>query len=396
MLRVTVTPYGPFSIGDFVGNEPYQLDRQFVSMTFSAGDGPTDFYCTQQQYDSGIRKALEKASGLRVKIAGTRKNKPLMVYSVVESPEEVPRLHQVEDGALSLTGGTQTVTLRGENLIAGRKAVASIGAGTGLLTLTSTRKGPIGERITVNLLKAGSAGIEIVRGEDDSGQATVTLNVTPATGSANANAIAAQFTGNAAKYVTAAGGGSGNVLPANGIKLSLSGLHAGAGVAYLDMPSVLARTVLRVEALRPGSGYNGWSIKVLAASGGGTVVVNASAQTILLTPATGSGNTDASVLRDQLNASSGFAAQFVASVIGTSGDDMPVSDWSFLYGGCDNIPSAQIGGVTADVIAYDDTSAQLRVAGSALATGGCAAGEVALVNLILGDRCLSAPVDITA
>ena len=72
MLRVTVTPYGPFSVGDYVGNEPYKLDHQFVSMTFAAGDPATDFYCTQQQYDSGIRKALEKLSGLRVRIPGTR------------------------------------------------------------------------------------------------------------------------------------------------------------------------------------------------------------------------------------------------------------------------------------------------------------------------------------
>lgn len=399
MLRVTVTPFGSFSVGDYVGNEAYQLDHQFVSKTYTADEGASDFYCTQQQYDSGIRKALEKLSTLRVKIAGSRKSKPLMVYSVVESPEEVPRIHQVEGGALSVGGGAQTLTLRGQNLIAGRKASASVGSGTGLLTITAARKGPSGERVTVNILRAGSVGVAIVRGEDEAGQPTVTLNVTPSSGGGGtaATAIAAQFTGAVAKYATAVGAGSGVVKPTNGIKLTLlEGLSGGAGVAFVDLPTVLARTVLRVESLRPGSRGNGWSIAISAASGGGSVTVSTSLRTVVLVPATGAGNTDASVLRDQLNANATFVKWLVASVIGTDGDDVPVTTQSFLYGGSDNEPTAQIGGADADVIAYDDSAVQVRVTGATLTSAGCAAGEVAMVNLILGDRCLTAPVDITA
>lgn len=398
MLRVTVTPYGSFSVGDYVGNEPYKLDHQFVSMTFAAGDPASDFYCTQQQYDSGIRKALEKLSGMRVRIPGTRFSKPMMVYSVIESPEEVPRLHQIENGALSIGGGAQTLTLRGQGLIAGRKANATIGSGTGQLVFTAARKGPFGERVVVNILRAGSAGVAIVRSTDDSGQPLVTVNVTPSSGGGGtqANTIAAQFSGAVTKYVTAAADGSGLVKPTSGIQLSLGGLHGGAGVAFIDIPSVLARTVLRVESLRPGSKGNGWSVRVNAASGGGSVTVDATARTVVLVPATGSGNTDASVLRDQLNAKATFAKWLVASVVGTDGDDIPVMGVNYLYGGSDNEPTAQIAGADADVIAYDDTTVQVRITGAALGSAGAAAGEVAMVNLILGDRCLSVPVDVTA
>lgn len=397
MLRVTVTPYGSFSVGDYVGNEPYKLDHQFVSMSYAAGDPPSWFECTRQQYDSGIRKALEKLSGLRVKIPASRQTKPLMVYSVIESPEQVSRFHQVEGGALSLGGGAQTITLRGQNLIAGRKATAVIGSGTGALTFTAARKGPVGERVTVNILRAGSPSVAIVRGTDDAGQPYVTVNVTPATGAGlQASAIAAQFSGAVTKYVTAAAGGSGLVKPASGIQLSLGGLHGGAGVAFIDIPTVQARTVLRVEAFRPGSLGNGWSVRINAASGGGSVTVDRTARTVVLVPATGAGNTNASVLRDQLNASAGFAKDLTASVIGTDGDAVPVLTQSYLYGGSDNEPTAQIGGVDADVIGYDDTMVQVRITGSALSGGGAAAGEAAVINLVLGDRCLSVPVDVTA
>lgn len=398
MLRVTVTPYGNFSIGDYVGNEPYQLDRQFVSMTFTAGDAPSSFYVTQQQYDSGVRKALEKIAGLRVRITGSRKSKPMMVYSVIESPEEVPRIHQVEGGALSVGGAAQTITLRGQNLIAGRKATAVHGSGTNQLTFTAARKGPSGERITVNILRAGSAGIDVVRSEDDAGQALVTINVTPSSGGGGmqANTIAAQFTGVVTNYVTAVGGGSGLVKPASGIQLTLDGLHGGAGVAFVDIPSVLARTVLRVESRRPGSLGNGWSITISAPSGGGSVTVNTTLRTVALVPATGGGNTDASVLATQLNANSTFAKWLFASVIGTNGDDIPVTPQSFLYGGADNEPTAQIGGVDADVVAYSDTTVQVQITGASLGGGGAAAGEIAMINLVLGDRCLTAPVDVTA
>ena len=398
MLRVTVTPYGSFSIGDFVGNEPYQLDHQFVSMSFSATDDPTSFYCTQQQYDSGIRKALEKIACQRVRIAGTRQSKPMMVYECIEAPEEVPRVHQVEGGALSVGGGAQTLVLRGQNLIAGRRATATVGSGTGLLTFTAARKGPSGERVTINILKAGSAGVAIVRGTDDAGQPLVTINVTPSSGGGGtqANTIAAQFSGAVTQYVTAAAGGTGLVKVTSDIKLTLGGLHGGAGVAYLDVPSALTRTVLRIESFRPGSKGNGWALSISDASGGGSVTVNTTLRTVALVPATGAGNTDASVLRDQLNANATFAKWLVASVIGTDGDDVPKMARNYLYGGSDNEPTAQIGGVDADVIAYSDTAVSVRVTGAALSGGGCAAGETAIVNLILGDRCLAIPVDITA
>lgn len=398
MLRVTVIPFGNFSLGDYVGNEPYQLDRQFVSMSFTGDGVPVDLYCTEQQYQSGFRKALENASKLRVKIAGTSKSKPLMVYSAVESPEEVPRIHQVEGGAISLGGAAQTITLRGQNLIAGRKASASVGSGTGRLTFTAARRGVFGEQITVNVLKAGSASVTIVRSEDDSGRPLVTIDVVPASGAGgtNADTIAAQIIGAVTKYVTASAGGSGAVKAASGIKLTLDGLHAGAGISFIDVPSVLARTVLRIESIRPGAMGNGWSIRIAAASGGGSVTVNTSERTVVLVPATGGGNTDASVLATQLNANATFAKWLVASVIGTNGDDIPVTPISYFYGGSDNEPTAHIGGVAADVITYEDSLVQVRLTGSALSGGGALAGEIAMLNLILGDRCLTAPVDVTA
>ena len=397
MLRVTITAYGGFSVKDYIGDEAYQLDNQFVGMSFSPGDVGS-FECTVGQYETSFRKQLEKLADQRIPITGTTRTQPMMTYDVESVPNERPRFHQIEGGALSLGGGAQDVTIRGTNLIAGRKATGSIGTGTNKLTFTAARKGPFGERVVVNILRAGSAGVDVVRSVDDSGQPLVTVNVTPSSGGGGtqANTIAAQFSGAVTKYVTAAASGAGLVKPTSGIQLSLGGLHGGAGVAFIDIPSVLARTVLRVESLRPGSKGNGWSVRVNAASGGGSVTVDATARTVVLVPATGGGNTDASVLRDQLNANATFAKWLVASVVGTDGDDVPVMGVNYLYGGSDNEPTAQIAGADADVIAYDDTTVQVRITGAALGSAGAAAGEAAMVNLILGDRCLSVPVDVTA
>ncbi len=394
LYRVTVTPNGNFSIGDYVNADSYQLDHQFVSKTFTGGEGASSFEATQVQMDGGIRQALEKLSNMRVVVTGSKRTKPMMTYTIEQIPGERPRIHQVETVAFSLGGGTQTCVLRGENFIAGRKATASIGSGTGLLTFTAARKGPIGEKVLVNIKAANGAGsVTLTHGDDGD----ITVDIVPAAGASNANAIAAQVTGASLKFLTAAGGGTGAVSPMSGIRLTNNGLHAGAGCAFVDLPSSLARTRLRVEFLRPGNGGNGWRVKLNAASGGGTVSVNTSTKLITVTPATGSGNQDASVVAAQINADTTALKYVFASVVGTNADDMAaLADAYYMYGGCGEDVVATIGGATADVIALSDTALTLQVAGAALGTAGCVNGEDAVVNLFIDGVQLTAQVGIVA
>jgi len=394
LYRVTVTPNGNFSIGDYVKADSYQLDHQFVSRTFTGGEGASSFEATQTQMDGGIRQTLEKLSNMRVVVTGSKRTKPMMTYTIEQIPGERPRIHQVETVAFSLAGGTQTCVLRGENFIPGRKATASIGSGTGQLTFTAARKGPIGEKVLVNIKTASGAGsVTLTHGDDGD----ITIDIVPAAASSNANAIAAQITGASLKFVTAVGGGTGAVSPMSNIRLSHNGLHAGSGCAFVDLPSSLARTRLRVEFVRPGNGGNAWRVKMNAASGGGTVTVNTSTKVVTVTPATGSGNQDASVVAAQINADTTALKYVHATVVGTDADDMAVlADSYYMYGGCGEDVVATIGGAAADVIALSDTALTLQATGTALSTAGCANGEDAIVNLFLDGVQLTAQVGIVA
>lgn len=395
MIRIAITAFGDFSVGDYAGLAPYKLDHQFVSVSLSAGE-QTELYITRSEYETGIRQTLELLSQMRVTIPGTTRTSPLMTYDIIS--DERPRFLQSEGGALSLAGGTQSVTFRGLNLIAGRKARGELGEGSNALRFTAARKGPIGKKITINLKQPGSASVEIVYGPDGA----VTVNVTPssAPGGTQANTIAAQFTGAVTKHVTCTGGGSGVVrCPVNGITLDFRDMHAGAGQAFIDLPTTQARTRLRVSHLPPGSRGNEWSVTVLAPSGGGAVSVNTGSKLLTVTPATGSGNADASVVAAQINNDSTAKKYFFAEVVGTNSDDVVASTAiprSYLYGGCGETPTASIGGATADVIAYTDTSISLQTTDTALNTAGCVAGEDALVALSLDEVVLSGTVGIVS
>jgi hypothetical protein len=395
MIRIAITAFGDFSVGDFVGLTPYKLDQQFVSVSLSAGQS-AEIYVTRSEFETGIRQSLEKLSQMRVQIPGTTRTSPLMSYDVLS--DERPRFLQAEGGALSLSGGTQSVTFRGQNLIAGRKASAVLGTGSSQLTFTAAGKGPRGQKVTINLKAPGSAGVELVYGLDGA----VTVNVTPASGGSGtqANTIAAQFTGAVTKHVTCVGGGTGDVrCPVNGIVLTHNERHAGAGQAFVDLPTTLARTRLRVTRLLPGSRGNEWSVTVLAPSGGGSVAVNTSTKLLTVTPATGSGNADASVVAAQINNNATAQKHFFAEVVGTNGDDVVASTpipRTYLCGGCGETPVASIGGASVDVIAYTDTAVTLQVADTALVTAGCVAGEDALVALSLDEVILSGTVGVAS
>lgn len=398
MLRVTINAFGNFSLGDFTGQEPYQLDHQFVSITMSAGES-AEIYITRSQYETGMRQALEKLSQQRIAIAGTNRTKPLMSYTVVSA--ERPRFLQAEGGALSLGGGTQSLTFRGQNLVGGRKAVGVLGTGSNKLTFTAALKGPVGKLPVINLKTPGSAGVEIVHGKDGA----VTINVTPssAPGGTQANTIAAQFSGAVTKYVTCVGGGTGVVrCPTSGITLDFAGKHAGAAQAFVDLPTQASRTRLRLTRLLPGAAGNEWSALVNPQSGGGSVAINTSLKTITVTPPAGAGNADASVVAAQINDDATAKKHFFAEVVGTNTDDVVTSvtgtaiPQTYLYGGCGETPEVTIGGAVTNVIAYNDNAITLQVTGAALDTAGCVAGEDALVSLALEEQVLSVPVGIVA
>jgi hypothetical protein len=381
--KITIAAYGDFSLQDYTGLEAYNHGRQWTSVGGTTDD-TIEFVVGEGTWNR-IREQLVELSQRRVPIVGTSHTQPLLTYTVELLPGLRPRLHQVE-GSLSLAGATQTVVLRGSNMICGTQAVTSINTGTSELTFTATRKGPSGNLPVINLAAATGAGSVTVKPLADG---NVTIDVVPPAAAPGANAIAAQIAANstAALYTVATGGGTGTVGPCTNIRMADGD---GAGVAFLVVP----RTTnylhsLLVEAVKPGNQGNLISLTLSAASGAGSVTV--SGNDITVVPA--AAGPDGDDVATQIAANAAAAALIKCTGVATA---VPVITKTYLAGGSGETPSVTIGGAAATITVHTDAAITCTVTGAALTAAGGVAAEQAVIDVVTNYSILSAQLAVGA
>lgn len=376
MYKLTFTALGDISERDWYGV------HGLGSVTVPAGT--TVSRTISNEHWGQLQPVIEKLSQRRVALTenGVRTGKtgPLCVYTVTRVPSGRPRVHQIAAvlSVLASAPATQPVVLTGENLIPGIAAQAIVNRGlASQLTLTATRKGYSGNRVTVNVHAPSGTG-EIAVVPDNLGGAVIDVVPAAAVGP-GANAIAAQMTAHAecSRYVAATGGGTDSV----GIRtaITLEG-GAGAGVSFLDVRTAVDGSYLRIEALTPGNGMNGHSFAIAAASGGGSVTptnTTLGIDVVVVPAAAADTITD---IAAQINAEAGEI--FRAVVVGTGSTAVPVTAKSYLYGGSGETPVITVGGAEAIVTNYTDTVLALTVARTDLIAAGLQAGETAGIQIL--------------
>jgi hypothetical protein len=390
MRRVTVTALASFSVQDFLGLEDQQPGSG-VTANFSGTVAVPDvrsFDLTEGQWNR-VRPVLSALSQKRQPVIesglATPRTQPLMTYTVERVPGDRPRVHQLE-GSVSVGGGTQTVTLRGENLIAGLAAFFIFNKGSAAqLTVTAVRKGPGGNRVSISIAAPlGAGSVTVTRGIDG----RVSVAVVPAAAGPGAVAIAAQINAHVtgSVFVSAVGGGVGAV----GVKpdTSLSG-GDGSGAGFADFATALATAWLRVEAQLPGNGGNRTSIKINAPLGAGSVVVVGSAITV--TPA--AAGPDIAAIAAQINADATAFALVKATPYGAGATVLttPVG-FTFLATGAAETPTAKVAGAVASISSYTDVAAAVVFTGAAVTAAGLLAGEQAVVTLLADYQVLQAQI----
>lgn len=386
MKKITITAYAGFNIQDIEGFD-LQVPGHVNSMSFKAGETKS-MTVTERAFDGRVGPQLDTLSQDRIQLVESnlpvKRTGPVMTYTLEQLPDQRPVIDKVTEAVLDLSAPAG-VTLTGRNLIPGTKANASVGSGTGLLTVTATRKGPQGNNASV-VLTAGSATPGVTWAVDLRGHVTVTVTPTVAQ---RADLIAAQINGNAfaAQFFAATSGGTGKVQPQT---LKLTG-GAGGGMAWLVVPAS-ATSWLFVEARKPGNDANAISLKILAAAGAGGVAVTGNA--IVVTPAAAAiGVAD---IAAQINGSATAAALVKATATGVANVSPATMGQSYLFGGSGEPTVVTIGGAATSVTTHTDTSMVLAVTNAALVAAGVGATNVALISIKLGGRTLSAQIPMQA
>jgi hypothetical protein len=378
-MNVTVTANAPFAVMDYLGLEAQDIGRgyPFVSASFNAGDVKS-FQLTESQW-SRMRAVLDKlaqtqflpqtssTSGVNV---GTWQS--VLTYVAVPVPGSYAGIEQVK-GAISLGSATNAIVLNGQQFIRGNAAVATMGSGTSLLTLTAARKGPEGNNITVTVGPATAGGAVVTTVTPSRQGWFTTIVVTPVTGSLGANAIASQIAANAlaATYITATGGGTATVPQTT---VTLTG-GEGGGQAYFDFINSNAER-LHLKAVLPGTAGNQISFVLSAASGAGSVTVSGTKITVVPAAA---GNTVTAVVA-QIVGNASAAALVLASGTGTHAPGVQPQTW--LHGGSGDTPAILVGSEVVAPSAYSDTAITFNVDGTALS--GYSAGDFIGILLTVG------------
>jgi hypothetical protein len=391
MMTVTVTAYGNCTIDDVDGLEK-QVPNTAKSVNLANGDVKT-FTVTNRAWDSRIRDQLVRLSQMRIPLNDgltvNGRTRPLITYTVNPLPDQRPQVNQIEAATSTLLdlSDAPNIVLKGTNLIPGVAATATVGTGTGSLTITALNKGPSGNKIKVVILP-GTASPSVTNSLGEDGDLTVT--VVPAVAS-QANAIATQLNGNAftALFLSATGGGTGKVVPQT-IQLANGD---DTGVASRIFPSVLATSWLRVVANKPGNSGNNIAIRINAASGGGSVAV--SGTTITVTPA--AGTITVSAVAAQINGNATAAALVTATAQGTSNLSPAVMGPRYLWGGAGEDVTATVGGAVSTISVHTDTQITLVTSNAALVAANVAAGEAAVIVVKSGYRIIcQLPVAVVA
>lgn len=369
MRKLTVTANTPLSLNDWLGTEVFTLaGSPFISLNFDSAGQSKSCVLSETQWDR-VRPMLEdlSARGVRVSDAYGIRYRPMISYVAERMPGQRPHLTKVHNvvssvavAGVDLTNATNTLTISGTNLIPGIAAIGDA-VGGGRLRITSQRKGPFGNGITVNIKAATSAAISSTVSVviTEYGQA-VTINVTPQTGSVTATAIAAHLNSGgspANQYVSA------TVLTAGSIAVQsvrLSG-GEGAGVAHHVFVNGSGDALI-IEAAKPGNQGNLIAVKLVASSVGGSVAYASDGETILISPVTASNTIDS--LITFINANSFAKGKIRASGGGSTAAG--VMDAVFLHGGAGEDAVLKIGPTTATILAHTDSSITAVVDGTAI------------------------------
>jgi hypothetical protein len=373
MRKVVISANGPCSIQDPAPTEGNIKDLSNGTISLLGGDTKT-LYLTESQFDHVIGQ-LERLSATRIKqvVGGVvqANTMPLATWTTDRYPGGRSRVHLMQ-GTLSAGSGA-TLALFGENLVPGVQATLAIGG----LTLTAVKKGRVGNQIQAQINPASGAGSVVTK---LLGDGAVQVIVTPAAASPGVAAVVSQINGDslASVYVTASGTGTVKV-PALGQLLSLSG-GGGAAVAWADLASAVAGSYLRVEALRPGNVGNAINVKLLAASGAGSVATTGNA--IVVTPAAASNTLTA--IAAQINADASAKLLVKATVLGTGASAGKAVAVTYLAGGTGETPVVKLGGVVVNITKWTDIEIDIVATSAMLAAGGVVAAEIANV-VILSD-----------
>ncbi len=391
MRRVTVTAYGSFSFSDFLGLEAQNVARgvPFISQNFVSGDVKT-FDVTESQWNR-LLPVLEKLSQRYALVLdpstglSTNKYRAVMTYSVETIPGNRARVFG-SNGSISLASATNAVKIYGENLIRGYAAAGSTGSGTAKINFAAARKGPEGNNIVINIKAAYASGTVTTTTSQDMNGFKVVIDVVPASGSSNSNAIASQMNSSApcAFYVTATGNGTGAVNPVSGITLSGG---EGAATAHLVLTNSFSERLI-VQARKPGVSGSQISLVLSAASGGGSVSVSGNKITVV--PAAASNTVTAVV--SQINGNTAAAALVVASGTGTHAPGTLVQ--TYLHGGSGEDVVVKGGNVTGKITAHTDTEIDVTVDGTAVTN--LVNGDQGLVNIVTGYGNLLVPVPVVS
>lgn len=420
MLDLTITAYGDISLHDELGLSEHDPEAKFLRARLANGESAT-YTMTHSAWER-IRPRLEQLVSQRIparngttNIAGATMA-PLS-YSVVRHSSGGPRLQQVELASAPTTYGDGTLTVRGENLLNGKRAtlliydqslIAAAGP-TGtiarysnqrlILTLTAVQYGPLGNKIRCRILESAASGsVTTLIREDGS----VDITVVPVTGSRTATDIAAQIAADsdASVYITASADVGSATVPQVGLAensqratqaqafqqwASFSG-GDGGGLAICDIPvsTGVATNRLRLTAQKGGNDGNRILFILTMSQGSNSVSVSGSTITVTRTTATVAIGTLASAI----NANSDAAALVSAAAVG-SGSLAGITGL-YLYGGSGSTPTAKVGGAAARISDHTNTSLVLNVDSDDLSAAGIGANEQAKIEVLYEDLTLSA------
>lgn len=419
--EITVVANAPSVAQDVLGLEASTPEAQFTRLSVDGAD-TVIVRCSGSVWDR-IRPQLRKLSQARIPAVDANgvviplRTRPALSYSMKWVPGDRPRIHQIE-GSVSVGGGA-ALTVRGENLIPGHKAVLNIyrervnlgsfsAAGKTplynkpelLMTFTAVQKGPGGNNIGVWIKEASGAGSVTV---EEYADGKVLITIVPAAGASDTTSIAAQVAGSAlasvwisataviaaqqvAPFANKQAIVGPNAVPQRPFRFLQGGDGTGSAFADLLVAGTDPTNRLRLQAQRAGNQGNLINVTIRMNQGSAAVTTTGNSIVVDFTQA----NRTLAQVAAAINGDAAASALVRATAVG-AGNLVDVAR-TYLACGAGEQAVAQIGGAPAAITLHTDTELVATATAGALATAGVAAGEVVGVNLLLDYKVLSASI----
>jgi len=419
--EITVVANAPSVAQDVLGLEASTPEAQFTRLSVDGGD-TVIVRCSGAVWDR-LRPQLRKLSQARIPALDTNgvviplHTRPALSYSMEWVPGDRPRIHQIE-GSVSVGGGA-ALTVRGENLIPGLKAVLNIyrervnlgsfsAAGKTplynkpelLMTFTAVQKGPGGNNIGVWIKEASGAGSVTV---EEYADGKVLITIVPAAGASDTTSIAAQVAGSAlasvwisataviaaqqvAPFANKQAIVGPNAVPQRPFRFLVGGDGTGSAFADLLVAGTDPTNRLRLQAQRAGNQGNLINVTIRMNQGGAAVTTTGNSIVVDFTQA----NRTLAQVAAAINGDAAASALVRATAVG-AGNLVDVTR-TYLACGAGEQAVAQIGGAPAAITLHTDTDLVATATIAALGAAGVVAGEVVGVNLLLDYKVLSASI----